>query len=258
MMSSEILPASLTFIGSSAGNGSQTSSFCSSASVSGAVTFEVLAPCAFRFNGFVEGYDSGVASTFFSDANGVRLGGEFGILEGVHPFDDAGFILPGTYSVDVNGNGGLCVTHASINFNSSLELTPYTRDYCTSTPNSSGVAASIGVAGSPSVAANDFVIQGSGGLPGQFGLFLYGETQSSVPIGNGTLCLGTPFIRLGDVAMITAAGTSEFALDFTAPALSVGAGAIQAGATWNFQWIFRDTVGIGLDLSHGVSVTFFP
>ena len=257
---SEILDTRLTVVGSSAGNGSIDGSCCADAVVFGAIEFDVPEPCHYRFHGFVEGYDGGFGEAYFSESGGATLGGLIGIAAGVVPFDASGTIPAGSYVVSFRANGGFCSPNsfASSNLDFALDLTPVATRYCASTVNSSGNAAAMGLSGSPSVSANDLVLEASGGPPGQLSLFLYAPNEGTLPLGNGTLCVGPPFQRLGDPMFIDAMGGASLALDLAASPLNVWMGGIAPGSTWRFQWIFRDSVGAGLDFSDGLRVSFFP
>jgi len=93
-------------------------------------------------------------------------------------------------------------------------------------------------------------------VPDDFGLFLYGEFPTSFPLGNGTLCIGSPFFRLP--ASLAQGGELRHALDMTNPPAQVAI--ITPGSTWNFQAWFRDNPagGSGFDLTDGLRVTFVP
>ncbi len=257
---SDILPNSITIAGSAAGNGSFASSFCAQASALGDVTFEVPSACGFRFNGFVEAYDQGWAfATLRRQGNSALLGGYEGLQFGVIPFDDSGYLQPGTYVVSLSNRGGYCFDqYASMNYDLTLVLVPFSGSDCSSTPNSSGQTAVLAAKGTPSLAANDLILEASGGPPGQLSLLLFGETSATTPLGNGTLCLANPFLRVGGAAPVDPGGARTFPMDFTAFPFNSAQGAVQAGETWRFQWIFRDTVGAGLNLSDALWVTFAP
>lgn len=256
---SEILGDSITVSGNTAGNGGLEGEFCASAFIFGDVDFEVTAPCHFRFYGFVEGYDFGVGEASLYDSSGTYLGGVFGFAAGVVPFDDVGFLQPGSYTVEFRGNGGYCTpnSYSSTRLDITLDLTPMGVNYCTSTANSSGSAAVLGFSGTTSISGNDLTLEGSGGPAGSFGLFIYSPTVASLPVGDGTLCVGGPFRRLGSPVAADANGESRQVVPTLSGPLSTWMGGVQIGSTWNFQWIFRDTIGSGLNLSDGLSLSFF-
>jgi len=123
-------------------------------------------------------------------------------------------------------------------------------NYCISSPNSTGVAATISAEGCDSVIANGFELQAVDVPPGNAGLFLFGPNRAQYPLGNGTMCIGAGRRRLG-VTSADSAGVMRDALDFGSPRLQQ----IQAGTTWNFQAYFRDpSIGAGFDLSDGLTV----
>jgi len=130
--------------------------------------------------------------------------------------------------------------------------------YCESAVNSSGVAAWMDCAGDLSVCHNNTCLVAEGCPAGTIGVFFYGGGETQVPMGNGYLCVA-PFqpalFRLPPVAAVTASGRAEMQLDVnTVPQ----AGAITPGATWYFQFWFRDANagGAGTNLSDGLRITF--
>lgn len=133
-------------------------------------------------------------------------------------------------------------------------------NYCSATPNSSGAAGQIFLAGSTSVTANDMILRSGNCPPGQIGLFIYGATQASNPVGDGVLCLAAPTYRLNPLATINSFGRASHALDFGAAPLNSGAGATLPGSTWNFTFGFRDPQGgsAGFNFTDGIEVNFCP
>ncbi|MFT5052104.1 MAG: hypothetical protein ACI8QZ_003536 [Chlamydiales bacterium] len=124
------------------------------------------------------------------------------------------------------------------------------QNYCVSTPNSSGSAASISALGCDSVVANGFELQAVDLPPNRTGLFFHGPNSAQYPFGNGTMCIGAGRQRLRVLRSDTA-GVMSAAVDFTSPRTQQ----IQAGSTWHFQTYFRDAgVGAGFDLSDAVAV----
>lgn len=131
--------------------------------------------------------------------------------------------------------------------------------YCTSAPNSTGAAAEITTSGCRSIQSNELVLHASGLPANQYGIFFYGPETSSSPFGNGTLCVGGPLgvFRLKPAQLSDAGGLVSRPLDLNAHPSNTGAGQINAGTTWNFQFWYRDP-GHGFNLTNGVSVTFEP
>jgi hypothetical protein len=132
--------------------------------------------------------------------------------------------------------------------------------YCTSTPNSTGQAATIALTGSLQVADNNVHLLAFQCPPTRPGLFLYGANPTQIPFADGYLCI-SPFYpglhRAGGALLLDQAGTATQQLDFSA--LPPGAG-IQPGSTWNFQFWYRDLAagGSGSNLTDALSVTFCP
>lgn len=133
--------------------------------------------------------------------------------------------------------------------------------YCTSLPNSSGSAASIGTVGSNSIVRNDLRLTVDGVIPNGPGIFIRSPDRALVPFGNGYLCIGTATlggrVRMG-VGFADATGHVDRALDVTSsPQASAQ---IIAGSTWCFQYWFRDSGGATqpFGLSDAVEVVFCP
>lgn len=128
--------------------------------------------------------------------------------------------------------------------------------YCVTTPNSVGPGAVLAATGSRSVSREDFTLRVAGSVPNQYGLFFYGAQQAQIPVGNGTLCVASPFFRL-PVVQATPSGQASFTLRFGE---LMGNGVIEAGSTWNFQWWYRDPAAGGskYDFSDAVQVEFCP
>ena len=132
------------------------------------------------------------------------------------------------------------------------------RSFCTSTTNSTGLAAKMGCAGSLSVCQNNTCLVAEGVPAGSFGLFIYGSHEARLPVANGTLCV-SPFhpglFRIAPAVVANASLRAELELDI--PSLPA-AGAITPGSTWCFQYWFRDAAagGAGSDFSDGLRITF--
>ncbi|MGK0218780.1 MAG: carboxypeptidase T [Planctomycetota bacterium] len=126
--------------------------------------------------------------------------------------------------------------------------------YCIGLPNSSGPGAQISTSGSQLIGDNAFNLAVQGSTPGEFGIFYYGDAQANVSVGNGIRCVGGSTYRLG-ATQANGLGMASNALDITNP--PIASGQILAGATWNFQWWYRDPmVGAGFNFSDAVSVSF--
>ncbi|MDA1264843.1 MAG: matrixin family metalloprotease [Planctomycetota bacterium] len=159
---------------------------------------------------------------------------------------------PGDVLVRLGPGGGERLSNA-FPFDARLECDPITIT-CPTTPNSVGSGARVILTGGQSVSANTTVLNAIGSPPGQFGLFFFGDDTDVVPLGNGTLCIAAPLIRLAPLP-IDAMGRASFPLDLTS--LPQGA-AIEAGDTVHFQWWYRDPNGGGAmsDLSDAIAVPF--
>ncbi len=125
--------------------------------------------------------------------------------------------------------------------------------YCATSPNSAGPGAFIGHTGSLDITANDLVLQVSGAVPGQFGLFYFGPLQASIPFGDGLRCVDGQIRRL-PVLQTDVLGAASHAVDFT----TYPASDITANSTWYVQYWFRDTPagGAGFNLSDALEATF--
>jgi len=144
-----------------------------------------------------------------------------------------------------------------------LGLCPPPEGYCASTPSSSGAPALISALGSTSVAANDLSLACSAAAPSQNGLFFYGPDATEIPFGDGFLCVAagaSGIFRLNPPVATDASGAVVRATDYTLPPMSSGAGRIDVGSTWRFQFWFRDPAagGAGHNLSNGLALTFCP
>jgi FG-GAP repeat protein len=129
--------------------------------------------------------------------------------------------------------------------------------YCTTSPNSVGPGARIATLGEASVSSPDFTLLATE-LPAQgWGLFFYGPQQTTLPLGDGTLCVGGIAGRLGPL-QADAQGTARQVLDFTDPPHAPTQ--ITALSTWNFQYWYRDPAagGAGQNLSDAIEVFFCP
>lgn len=138
-----------------------------------------------------------------------------------------------------------------------VDTTPYSTQYCTSTPNSSGQAATIRALGDGSVSNNNLKLFVEGAPQGARGRFVYGSSQQQVPFGDGFQCVGGSLfgLRLLDANV---AGSAGLAVNYGAQ--TIPAGVIQPGSNWNFQFVFFDpqATGFGLNSSDALSITFAP
>ena len=132
-------------------------------------------------------------------------------------------------------------------------------NYCATAPNSVGPGAIISASGTPSIAANDLVLNSGPMAPFEPGIFYYGPAQNMVAFGDGIRCVsgsaGT-VVRIFPFVQSSAQGVLELAFDNSGPAH----GQVMAGATLNFQGWFRDPAAgmSGFNLSDGLSIPFVP
>ena len=131
--------------------------------------------------------------------------------------------------------------------------------YCIASANSAGNGAFISPGGTSSLSAADLSFDCYGLPSNQYGIFYYGAAQSSAPFGNGVRCVsagGVGTFRL-PVLLSDTFGSVSYALDFSAPPISSGAGALTVGSTWYFQYWYRDPAagGASFNLSDAASVT---
>jgi len=129
--------------------------------------------------------------------------------------------------------------------------------YCTAMPNSETDGAEMRHFGSTSISANDFILGVEQGPEFQFGLFYYGPNQISVPYGEGLRCVGGGIYRL-PVVHLDQFGNGTWTVDNTTP--PDPAGQLEVGATWNFQFWYRDPAGgpSGFNFSDALQVYFCP
>ena len=114
--------------------------------------------------------------------------------------------------------------------------------------------------GSTAVSAQDLTLLATGCVPDQYGLFFYGPATASTPLGAGYLCVdggGLGLFRLVPATKSDASGVAAKTIDWNAPPVGSGPGVISAGATWNFQYWYRDPAS-AFNLSNGLSITFCP
>ncbi len=131
--------------------------------------------------------------------------------------------------------------------------------YCLSEVNSSGSAAQIDYAGSPSITGNDFTLVATGGPLSNFAILFAGPAQTLLFFGDGYLCVsaggGVGLHRLGPPILTDATGYIARRLDFLDRPVWV-----LPGSVWNFQFWFRDPNGpggSGFNLSDALNVVFF-
>jgi hypothetical protein len=126
--------------------------------------------------------------------------------------------------------------------------------YCTSLPNSTGEAASIGAQGDASLQLNNLVISAVG-LPDTANSMLVSGTAAidpGTPFGNGLLCVGGTLIRHG--IHVANGGVILDAQDMQSPEYM----GVQPGDTRYYQVIYRDPPAGGalFNTTDAVAITF--
>ena len=123
-------------------------------------------------------------------------------------------------------------------------------NYCTATPNSTGMAGSLSASGLTSLAANTLTLEATG-LPDEPGVFFFGTSQTQVPFGNGFRCVDFPVVRLNP-PVVASGGTATSNVDI--PTAGIGLGA------HDFQFWYRDPAGggAGFNLTDGLEIVFVP
>ncbi len=141
-----------------------------------------------------------------------------------------------------------------------IKEVPIGTNYCTATVNSTGVAANMTVSGSADIADNDFTITANNLPLNQFGILFTSMTQGFDPgvggTSNGNLCVGGVIGRFPIILSSGATGSFSVTTDLNAFPQGVGGVPVTSGQTWNFQGWCRDQVGLGSNLTDGISVTF--
>ena len=128
--------------------------------------------------------------------------------------------------------------------------------YCGANPNSTGVPARLTVTGSADSIANNLRLLVTDLPGGEFGAYFYGDMAQNVPFGNGFSCVG------GQVAAFpvqVAGGAGRVPLEIDNASLPAGGGALAAGSSWNFQYVYRDTasmMGATFNTSDALTITF--
>lgn len=187
------------------------------------------------------GSESGSVYIFHRNAGGP---GQWGQVDEFHaPYDN--FYERFGFDVAIDGETSIVGAPAdTANTGAGWIFEHWTRrNYCEAIPNSTGSAASIGMSGTTSLEANDLVLTVQGAPGNQLGLFLVGQNPAAIPVGNGTLCIGTPRYRVYPAVVTSASGSVAYPVDYGA--LPTGAGELMEGSIWSFQFWFRDPAGGG-------------
>ncbi|MDP6539499.1 MAG: choice-of-anchor A family protein [Planctomycetota bacterium] len=130
--------------------------------------------------------------------------------------------------------------------------------FCSSLPNSTGLAAWANPHGSNSFAANDLVLVARDLPGGEFGLFFFGSQVTSVPFGNGLRCVdGDELLRL-EITPVGGGGVLNVPVDLTDA--SAASAVIDPAETWHFQAWYRDPASPAphFNTSDAYTITFAP
>ncbi|MFT7668010.1 MAG: hypothetical protein ACI8X5_000696 [Planctomycetota bacterium] len=129
-------------------------------------------------------------------------------------------------------------------------------NYCPLSPNSASPGSVISTTGSTFISDNAFGLSAAGAPGSKPGIFFVGPNQVSLPLGDGTRCVGGAIKRLG-ILISSPAGVFTQGLDMNN---LPGGAAIDPGVSTNFQCWFRDTAagGAGFNLSNATEVIFCP
>jgi endonuclease/exonuclease/phosphatase family metal-dependent hydrolase len=139
--------------------------------------------------------------------------------------------------------------HRAVVASMNLDSCPDPIPYCTAKAHSGGSEPLIGWSGEATLSADDFRLEITGALAGQFGLAFYSPTgPHDVPFFGGTLCALPPLQRL-DVITLDGAGAGGYDIPMTSAWLDT--------SRW-FQFWFRDPQhpdGTGVGITAGLKVT---
>lgn len=164
---------------------------------------------------------------------------------------DGGTLVVGSPRTDTAGTDA----GAALRFRLDLRLG---EAHCAGRANSSGASASLSARGTASVAANDLGFDVVGLPPGSVGYLLMANSRDQLPGlggGEGDLCLGGTISRV-----LTSLGTADalgtHPVDFDGTALPPSA-TLSPGATWSFQWWYRDADPTPTsNTSHAIEIAF--
>jgi lysyl endopeptidase len=141
------------------------------------------------------------------------------------------------------------LSKGSMTQNGMEAIPPSTTIYCTAKTNSLGNKPSIGFGGTPSLAANDFVIECIGGIPKSNVILFYGAAPASLPFAGGRLCASAPYHR-EPMKVFDAMGMVQYSIPVSLQ---------MVGAARFYQFWGRDTNhpdGTGTLLSNALEVHF--
>lgn len=134
---------------------------------------------------------------------------------------------------------------------------------CDGAPNNTGARAELDLIGSPSLAQDDLRFEVTSAPPFALGVLFIGPDVVSVPLGNGTLCVGpgaTGLVRV-DYRVSGLSGTMLHEPSVASGPLASTMGLVNIGTTSFFQTWYRDIngpLGQNTNLSSAISVRFRP
>lgn len=127
--------------------------------------------------------------------------------------------------------------------------------YCNPTLNSTGEQARAILRGSDILADQSITLEAWALPPSSFGFFLASRTQGTMPVSQGTFCLGQPFGRFQSFVQNSGAtGMVSLPMPFQQLPSAV---TFLPGESWNFTYWFRDAnPQTGANFSDGVELTW--
>lgn len=264
---SDLSDALMTAVGYGTGwgNGSDPNGFGSGDGQSSfQVTFDLTTECDVTLTGSLSVSQFGFATTSFSSQQ-ASLFLTLADNGNTVTINETFTLPPGRYSLSARASGygygdPWIGEMESATFDLQLAATPSpvgTSDCSPPGLNSNGSRASLGAIGSRFVSSGDLALHVEGAIPGQAGLFFYGMPQAPAPFGGGTLCLGGSLFRLSPAIQAGASGDASYAVDFGAWPVNTGPGAFVGGATWAFQFWYRDPGDLaGFTVSDRYTIAF--
>ena len=131
------------------------------------------------------------------------------------------------------------------------------RTACPTTPNSAGAGARLYAAGPISLRNNFLSLSVEGGTSAAVGMVVYGESEPGVPFGDGVLCVKSP-LHMADFLTLDTGGAGLLALDLWTPPFSSGPGAVHAGDSRAFQFLYQDSATGARNASDSIVIRFVP
>lgn len=131
---------------------------------------------------------------------------------------------------------------------------PPPQTYCGITPNSAGAGTYLDARGVPSLGANSLSLVAHQGPPNAASILVFGSGRGMTPLGDGQLCIASALQRIGPIGDFDVRGARAIPVDLTASNYL----GVTSGSTWAFQLWHRDSIGLGVNLSDALEVTFCP